>query len=489
MSGRWLGRAWKANGLGLGIVGGLAALALLISSALAAAWGTGVEARLPTNAGSNPNVVLSSVSCASAGNCSVVGDYTDRSGHQQGVLLTQRSGRWARGVEVMLPANAATNAAVTFSSVSCASAGYCSAVGFYFDRSGAQQGLLLAEHSGRWARGVEATLPANAVSGNPNVSINSVSCASAGDCSAVGVYADGLDRFGGLLLTERSGRWARGIEARLPTGASSSPSPALSAVSCATASNCSAVGSYLDDASDQHGLLLTQHSGRWSRGVEASVPANAGPNPDVSFNSVSCGAAGSCSAVGSYLDRSAKQRALVVAERSGRWAKGVQPTLPGSAGANLSLINSVSCASRGGCSAVGQYANGSGQLGGLLLTESSGRWAKGIRAGLPANAGSSPNADLISVSCASAGNCTAIGGYLDSASTVDGMLLTEHSGGWSRGTEARVPAGGTAVQYYLPFDVISCASTGGCSAVGDYADSTGHQQGVLLSTPTQPASG
>jgi hypothetical protein len=35
----------------------------------------------------NPNVVANSVSCASAGNCSAVGSYTDSSGNRQGLLL------------------------------------------------------------------------------------------------------------------------------------------------------------------------------------------------------------------------------------------------------------------------------------------------------------------------------------------------------------------------------------------------------------------
>jgi hypothetical protein len=60
-------------------------------------------------------------------------------------------------------------------------------------------GLLLSESSGTWATGVEAALPANAGS-NPDVSLFSVSCASAGDCSAVGNYLDSADNFQGLLL-------------------------------------------------------------------------------------------------------------------------------------------------------------------------------------------------------------------------------------------------------------------------------------------------
>ena len=50
---------------------------------------------------------LFSVSCASAGNCTAVGDYDASSDREQGLLLTETSGRWATGVEASLPANAA----------------------------------------------------------------------------------------------------------------------------------------------------------------------------------------------------------------------------------------------------------------------------------------------------------------------------------------------------------------------------------------------
>jgi hypothetical protein len=103
------------------------------------------------------------VSCASAGNCSAAGDYIDSSGHTRGLLLTATTGVWAPGVEATLPANATTGASVNLGSVSCAAAGDCTAVGYYFDSSGGQQGLLLTETNGVWAPGVEATLPANAV--------------------------------------------------------------------------------------------------------------------------------------------------------------------------------------------------------------------------------------------------------------------------------------------------------------------------------------
>src|SRR5207248_2898805 len=194
-------------------------------------------------AGSIPAVSLYSVSCAAAGNCSAVGRYADSSNHQQGLLLTETAGTWATGVEADPPANAGSNPGVGLVSVSCASAGNCSAVGYYSDSLSHQQGLLLTETAGTWATGVYATPPATAGS-IPAVSLYSVSCAAAGDCSAVGYYVDSSNHQEGLLLSEAAGAWATGVEADPPANAGSNPGVGLASVSCASAGNCSAVGYY-----------------------------------------------------------------------------------------------------------------------------------------------------------------------------------------------------------------------------------------------------
>src|SRR5207245_931441 len=134
-----------------------------------------------------------------------------------------------------------TDPAVTLHSVSCPSAGNCSAVGHYHDGAGHEQGVLLSESAGAWAAGVEATPPAGAAT-DPVVNLVSVSCASAGNCSAVGSYHDGANHFQGLLLTESAGTWAAGLAPPLPAGAATDPGVTLGSVSCPSAGNCSAVG-------------------------------------------------------------------------------------------------------------------------------------------------------------------------------------------------------------------------------------------------------
>src|SRR5256884_3269316 len=174
-------RGWRVVSLACGV---LLALAAQSSEALAASWGPGVEASLPANSGSDPHVFLFSASCASAGNCGAVGGYNDGAGNVHGLLLTETAGTWAAGLEASLPANAGSNPDISLS-VSCASAGNCSVVGSYADTSGHYQGLLLTEAAGTWAAGGEARQPGAAGRG-ADVAGGPVCRSSAGNCSRVG---------------------------------------------------------------------------------------------------------------------------------------------------------------------------------------------------------------------------------------------------------------------------------------------------------------
>ena len=396
--------------VGLPFVCGVVGLAMPAPAASAASWAPGLTAVLPANAASSAYVHLNSVSCSSPGNCTAVGYYNDTSGNREGLLLTETAGTWGTGVEAALPANAASSnlGHMDVNSVSCPSAGNCSAAGYYYDSTGSLQGLLLTETAGTWATGVEASLPAGA-GPSPGVDITSVSCPSAGNCSAVGDYYDTSVHVQGLLLTQTGGTWGTGVKASLPAGAGTDPQVNLNSVSCPSAGDCGAVGQYKDSAGNWQGLLLSQISGTWAAAMKLSPPANVYPSPysGISLTSVSCAATGDCSAVGHYLDNGGFGQGLLVTESGGTWGAGIEATPPangGSDGVGVRL-NSVSCPSAGNCGAVGEYIDNSHAQRGLMLSESGGTWGTGMEATLPGDA-VSPNADpyLYSVSCPTAGN-------------------------------------------------------------------------------------
>lgn len=465
------------------------------TAAADAAWGPGIVAALPADAGA-ANGEVSSISCPSTGNCTAVGSYEDRSSISEGLLLTESGGLWSVGVEATLPADAATTSQrVSIESVSCAAAGTCTAVGEYMDSSGNTQGLLLTETDGTWATGVEAPLPANAVSGGD---LSSVSCPSAGNCSAVGTYDDGGGT-GVLLLSETAGTWAGGIQASLPPDAGADGFGFLSSVSCASAGNCTAVGAYFRGGDDfsEGGLLVTETAGSWGAGVEAPLPANArASNQFAEISSVSCGWPGICSAVGGYIDSSDRGEGLLLTETAGTWSTGAEAPLPANASTEAAdagvSLNSVSCVSPGTCAAVGDYVDSSDNGHGLLLSETDGIWATGMEA--------APPAMLSSVSCSSAGNCGAVGiacsgdclprGVLTGAATRDSagtgsgddtgyggvLLFTETGESWTTGVESSLPADASGP---VEAPSVSCPSAGHCTGAAYYLAGSG-EEGLLI---------
>jgi PASTA domain-containing protein/List-Bact-rpt repeat protein len=454
-------------------------------------WGAAIEAALPANAAAQRSgASVASISCPSSGNCSAVGWYTDSSGETEGLLLTETAGSWAAGVEAVLPANVdPTRPDVYLTSVSCSSAGNCSAVGAYNDDTGTgvldnTEGLLLTETAGRWSAGVEAALPADA-SPFRHVQWGSVSCASAGNCTAVGEY-DSVGGPRGLLLTETAGSWAPVVEPVPPeTGASTW----LESVSCATAGNCTAVGGYYAGSSGG-ALLLTQTAGTWDTAAEAPLPTGAATSGQIAeLYSVSCASAGNCGAVGLYDIRlvptgrdqeEERARGVLLTETAGSWAPGVEAILPANADGPDALdygsLGQVSCASTGDCGAVGHYYDSSRVSHGLLLSETAGSWAPGVEAAAPTT--TDPGAGLSSVSCTSAGNCAAVG-YYSAGSSRGGLLLTETAGSWAPGAAAGLPA--NALPAAVPgLSSVSCPPDGSCSAAGAYGDDTGGSAGLLI---------
>src|SRR5258707_7552008 len=130
---------------------------------------------------------VKSVSCASAGNCAAGGGYTDGSGHHQAFVASETNGTWHAAIEV--PGTAALNkgGGAGVSSVSCASAGNCAAVGGYKDSSRHHQAFVASETNGTWHAAIEVPGTA-ALNKGGSAAVSSVSCASAGNCPAGGFY-------------------------------------------------------------------------------------------------------------------------------------------------------------------------------------------------------------------------------------------------------------------------------------------------------------
>jgi hypothetical protein len=158
---------------------------------------------------------INSVSCASAGNCSAGGDYQDGSDKAQAFVVSEVNGTWHEAEEVPGTAALSKRGAALIDSVSCASAGNCSAGGYYTDGSGAQQALVVSQTSGTWHRAEEVPGTA-ALNKGGQAEVNSLSCVSAGDCGAGGYYTDGSGAQQAFVVSEVSGTWHQAEEYPAP---------------------------------------------------------------------------------------------------------------------------------------------------------------------------------------------------------------------------------------------------------------------------------
>jgi hypothetical protein len=320
-------------------VAGLIALAAVLAAPTAAVATAAPSVTL--SAASKPAGLLNGLSCISAKNCVAVGQDLTTYGP---LVETWNGTRWAA---TALPMPGGDDPSSLFG-VSCATARSCLAVGIYsFSISAALSwGALLAESwNGRsWTR---TRLPD--LSGVDRYELSSVSCTTAGDCVATGLYELAGGRTAGFAELLSDGKW-KAYE--LPGLVSSAHNSAINHVSCMSAVSCVAVGSIGNSTTPD------------------GSPANA--------------------AVAEFWD--------------GRnWSEATLATPAGSKGA---WLYGLSCTRSKTCIAVGGRRLANGKITPLAETWSAatGRW----RAAFPAAAGSEP--DLGGVSCVSAGNCLAVGG-------------------------------------------------------------------------------
>jgi len=334
-----------------------------------------------------------------------------------------------------------------------------------------------AAQGGTW--GTAAEIPgSNRLNHGGQASIGTVSCASATNCGAGGSYTSGFSSTAPIIqafVVNKTANIWRGAQevpgtAALNTGGNAK----INSVSCPAPGDCSAGGYYTDASSGhQQALVATETGGTWGNAKEipGSGALNAGGAARI--DSVSCGAAGDCSAGGQYasktVDGISTVQAFVVNETGGTWGKAAE--VPGTAalnGGGYATVNSVSCPSAGNCSAGGFYLDASFDTQAFVVSESGGTW--GSAEEIPGSAAldqHAPGAVTDSVSCGAPGDCSASGSYTDSAGAQQAFVADQSAGTWGSaeevpGTGALNGGGQASAQS------VSCAASGLCNAVGQY---------------------
>ena len=212
--------------------------------------------------------------------------------------------------------------------------------------------------------------------------------------------------------------------------------------------------------------------------VKAPLPAGAAINASPALNDVACPSAAVCVAVGSYGSGPSGYGQGLLLTRSGSSWTATEAPLPAGTSANRNAeLSSVACPSAAVCVAAGSYTDSSGHGQGVLLTGHGSSWVA-TKAPLPRDAAVDPAISFAAVACPSTTVCVAASSYTDSSGVEQGLLVTGHGTTWSA-TKAPMPAG-AAARPLVGLSHIACPSATLCVVTGVYSDSPRSYQGLLL---------
>ena len=398
-------------------------------------WGRAFELPGMTTLNRGRNASPGGLSCPAPGYCTEVGYYTNAAGNEVPYTAIEVRGRWHQAGPISSVAAFGSGGYAAAGKVSCTRPGDCTVVGNYSDKSGHMQVFAVNEYNGRWRKAIAIASVAKLNTGGYALP-SAVSCTAPGDCTVGGSYkTSGSSNRQAFIVTETNGGWGTAMQVPGLAALSSGNGSEVQALSCPAAGDCTAVGFYGDSASNNHPFVVDETNGKWGTaaplaGMSALNKAGAGE-----LDYLSCASAGNCTAGGiegindGYNERGGGQP-LVATETAGHW--GSAQLIPGMARLNAGpdgWVTSLSCAAPGDCAAGGTFGIGqNGQriysYGAFLVFQVHGKWqTAGYLPGLHAlNKGL--NAEIDSVSCPAVGRCSAGGSYADARNRVQAFVVS-----------------------------------------------------------------
>jgi len=299
---------------------------------------------------------------------------------------------------------------------------------------------------------------------NGSAQLEAVSCPVVDACGAGGFYIDGSDNHDqAFVVSESGGVW--GSPQQVPTvpQLNTGGDASVTAISCFTAGECGVSG-YYTDSSGLQSFVGSQVGGTWDGSMQL-------PGSESSFGepvTESCPGFARCT-IGGFLTDVHGNEQPYVDDQGPSFDWRADPSLTGEPSTGGSArVTSVSCKTAGNCTAGGWYSD-DGRQGAFVADEVNGAWhAAGIVAGSLNKGG---NAQVSQVSCEAAGYCAAVGGQFQVWSA------SERGGKWANAQPLigliSLNAGESQV------NGLSCAHVTSCGMVGYYTDSKGRQQPLV----------
>ncbi|MGH3158599.1 MAG: hypothetical protein ACRDNF_18770 [Streptosporangiaceae bacterium] len=462
--------------LGAALLAGTgAAVAITHSSGVSpdvGTWGTAIEVPgiATLNAGGTSGVAA--VSCGAAGTCAAGGSYTDSSSHLQAFVVDEVDGTWGTAQEI--PGTAALNldGRAAVQALSCGGPGTCAAGGYYTDGGGHVQAFVVDETAGVWGTAQEVPGTSTLNVGTRAV-INSISCRSAGNCGAGGYYTDSSGDQQAFVDDETAGVWGTAQEVPGTASLDAAGHAGVASVSCSSPGNCGAGGYYASSTDDAiptiQAFVANEVDGTWGTAQEVPGTATGNGGGFAETYAISCATDGNCTAGGDETNTRPITQAWAATEANGTWGNArLLPALVGLNKTGFSQIGTVSCAAAGDCSAGGFYTGGTYNEQAFVVTQRNGTWgsAEEVPGTHNLNQGASGGATTTSVSCSAPANCGAVGFY-NGRELLQQVFVVSQVGSWHTAEEApgsqSLNTGGAA-----DLSSVSCPSPGFCAAGGHY---------------------
>jgi hypothetical protein len=437
----------------------------LVDQALFLHWNGTAWLFSPTAPDTSNATDLTGVACLSGSDCWAVGTLLPASPNSSIEPLMERwDGTSWTSVALATVAVVDSN---FLQSVSCAGSADCWAAGFYFSGTVARS-LTVHWDGTSWG-----------VKDSPNTSmsrsnyLSDIKCVSSSDCWTVGSTSDNLGMANQALAMHWDGT-AWSIVNPAPVDTSQQVETSFEAVSCASSSDCWAVGYEVVNHANQgfttYQALIEQWNGTaWV--VIPTPPQQNVPTLNSILYSVTCTSTSDCTGVGaqwSYLPSGNGTYQTIVDHWDGTsWSV---VTSPNTASDQDNILSSVACASASDCWAVGS----SGNYGQALVE----RWDGTSWSIVP-----SPQTGNIlnAVTCLSASDCWAAGPYYTPNPPARTLLMHWDGAAWTK-----VSSPNTSATESNNLSGVTCTSSSNCWAVGEHWMKSSTKTLVLQYAPSPP---
>jgi len=270
---------------------GAGMLAPLVETEVAGSW-TASSVVLP--GGVTGTAELTSVWCASSTSCVALGVFQATGQSAAPMVAEETAGSWGRAVA--LPAYPGGGGSLPFS-IACSRTGTCVAVAV--GGQSVASTVAWREHGGAWGSPVALRQPRSLQFLGISVACpTTTTCLIGGGLLPTGTSSQAMFP---AVVTETSGAWSMPRLLREPTLTPVLTEGLVTSITCPTHTTCEAVGGFLSRASAGRARpgAYTWSKGRWSSpGMIRGVPLGKTMAYQSYFSAVSCASASTCLAIG-----------------------------------------------------------------------------------------------------------------------------------------------------------------------------------------------